>query len=268
MRTTHKHGVEPSLTAGEREKVRGRFTRSKVRLLSLGTTCEFHSADAKVRREHVEEAGRFIDLAHDLGCWGIKVRPNGFPEGVPERVTLQRIGESLRECGELGERKGVEIWVEVHGRGTRMPANIRTMMEACGHPWVGVCWNSNATDVVNGSVKDSFELLRPYIKNCHITELVSGYPYREFFPPAQEVGLRPLHAVRGRPGKQGARPLPAILPGAVERTPARLNSNHPRIFDRLLAWQTKDKHFCLSSRRRRFAPVTTIPVAHPARTEV
>ena len=99
LRTTHKHGVEPSLSTEERAKVRDRFLRSKVRLLSLGTTCEFHSADAKVRRENIDEAARFVELAHDLGCWGIKVRPNGFPEGVPERVTLQRIGESLRECG-------------------------------------------------------------------------------------------------------------------------------------------------------------------------
>ena len=181
LRTTHKHGVEPSLNAAERQKVQRRFSRSKVRLLSLGTSCEFQSPDAKVRRDNLEEAGRYIDLAHDLGCWGIKVRPNGFPEGVPERVTLQRIGESLRECGELGERKGVEIWVEVHGQGTRMPANMRAIMTACSHPSVGVCWNSNATDVVNGSIQQSFDLLAPYIKNCHITDLVSSYPYREFF---------------------------------------------------------------------------------------
>jgi len=30
---------------------------------------------------------------------------------------------------------------------------------------VGVCWNSNPTDVVDGSVKASFELLRPWIRN-------------------------------------------------------------------------------------------------------
>jgi hypothetical protein len=45
-----------------------------------------------------------------------------------------------------------------------------------------VCWNSNPTDVVNGSVKQSFDLLRPWIKNCHITELPNPqYPYRELF---------------------------------------------------------------------------------------
>ena len=188
LRTTHKHGVEPTLSPAERTRVRRRFEKSKVRLLSLGTACEFHSADASVRRANIAECRRFVELAHDLGCWGVKVRPNGFPDGVPQQVTLQRIADSLRECGEIGEGRGVEIWVEVHGRGTKQLPHMRTMMDLCGHPWVGVCWNSNPTDVVAGSVKAGFELLRPFIKNVHITELVSGYPYREFFGLLKKSG--------------------------------------------------------------------------------
>src|SRR5258708_32901498 len=45
LRTGHKHGVEPSTGAEERARVRERFARSKVRLLSYGTTCEFQSPD-------------------------------------------------------------------------------------------------------------------------------------------------------------------------------------------------------------------------------
>ncbi len=181
LRTTHAHGVEPSLSQPEREKVRDRFMQSKVRLLSLGTTCEYHSPDPAAVRRNIEEAERFVDLAHDLGCWGIKVRPNGLPEGVPERVTLQQIGKALRECGEIGERKGVEIWVEVHGRGTQDPARMRAIMDACSHSNVGVCWNSNPGEAVNGSIKEPFELLRPFIKNVHINDLAGDYPYRELF---------------------------------------------------------------------------------------
>ena len=44
---------------------------------------------------------------------------------------------------------------------------------------MGICWNSNPTDVANGSVKQSFELLKRWIRNCHIVELHSNYPYRE-----------------------------------------------------------------------------------------
>ena len=54
-------------------------------------------------------------------------------------------------------------------------------MKATRHEQVGLCWNSNPTDLVNGSIKPSFQLLRPWIKNVHINELAGPYPYRELF---------------------------------------------------------------------------------------
>jgi len=182
LRTGHKHGVEPSLSAEERSKVRARFEKTSVRLLSYGTTCEFHAADPAVRRKNVEEGKTFIDLAHDTGAWGIKVRPNGFPKDVPREETIRNIGGCLRELGQYGEGKGVEVWLEVHGSETQVPPVCAAIMKAAAHSSVGLCWNSNPTDVVNGSVKQSFELLRPWIRNCHITELSNEkYPWRELF---------------------------------------------------------------------------------------
>ncbi len=188
LRTTHAHGVEPSISKAQREKVRERFARSKVRLLSLGTACAYDSPDPAVRRENIEETRRFVELAHDLGCWGIKVRPNRLHKEVPERVTLQRIGEALRECGDIGGKYGVEIWVEVHGRGTSDPARMRAIMDICSHPNVGVCWNSNPPEAIDGSIRQPFELLAPFIKNVHINVLAGAYPYREFFRLLRESG--------------------------------------------------------------------------------
>src|SRR5690242_7050577 len=54
LRTGHKHGVEPSLGAAERTRVRERFQRSKVKLLSYGTTCEFQSPDTAERRKQID----------------------------------------------------------------------------------------------------------------------------------------------------------------------------------------------------------------------
>jgi sugar phosphate isomerase/epimerase len=45
LRTTHAHGVEPSLPAERRKEVRKRFEDAGVVLWGLGTTCEFHSPD-------------------------------------------------------------------------------------------------------------------------------------------------------------------------------------------------------------------------------
>ncbi|MFN0170431.1 MAG: sugar phosphate isomerase/epimerase family protein [Bryobacteraceae bacterium] len=188
LRTSHKHGVEPTLTKEERERVKARFQRSKVKLLSYGTTCEFHSPDPAVRAKNVETGKQFIDLAHDTGAWGIKVRPNGLPKEVPAESTIRNIGASLRELGEYGGRMGVEIWLEVHGRDTQNPPVCAEIMKATRHPQVGLCWNSNPPDVVNGSVKQSFDLLRPYIKNVHINELAGPYPYRELFALLRSSG--------------------------------------------------------------------------------
>jgi sugar phosphate isomerase/epimerase len=181
LRTSHKHGVEPSLGVAERRAVIAKFQASKVRLLSYGTTCEFHSPDPAVRRKNIDEAIRFIDLAHDTGALAIKVRPNGFPKELSQERTIANIGESLSEVGKEGAKKGVEIWMEVHGSGTQNPPASAAIMRAARHDNVGVCWNSNPTDVVNGSVRQSFELLRPWIRNCHINELTSAYPWRELF---------------------------------------------------------------------------------------
>jgi sugar phosphate isomerase/epimerase len=181
LRTTHAHRVELALPPAERQAIQQRFQRSKVRLLSFGTTCEFHSTDPAVVERNIAEARQWVDLAHDTGAWAVKVRPNGLPKDVPAEKTLAQIGQSLRQLGEYGAGKGVEIWLEVHGSQTQLPPNAAAIMRAAKHEQVGLCWNSNPTDVVNGSIEASFELLKPWIRNVHINELTSGYPYRDLF---------------------------------------------------------------------------------------
>ncbi|MDW8105822.1 MAG: sugar phosphate isomerase/epimerase family protein, partial [Armatimonadota bacterium] len=188
LRTTHAHGVEPDLSPARRKEVRQQFEDAGIVLWGLGTVCEFHSPDPAVVRQNIETCKRFCELARDVGAKGVKVRPNDLPEGIPPEKTLEQIGKALIECGQAGADNGVEIWLEVHGRGTQEPPNIARIMQHCGHPSVGITWNSNATDVKNGSVRESFELLKRYILSCHITELTNSYPWRELFALLKSIG--------------------------------------------------------------------------------
>ena len=190
LRTAHKHGVEPSIGPDERAKVRERFQRSKVRLLSFGTECEFESPDAGERKKQVESGKAFVDLAHDTGALAVKVRPNGLPQNVPLDTTIANISGGLRELAEYGQSKGVEIWMEVHGSGTALPKNAAAILTSANHKNLGACWNSNPSDVKDGSVKEAFGLLGPFIRNCHITDLYSSYPWREFFGLLRESGYK------------------------------------------------------------------------------
>ena len=188
LRTTHAHGVEPDLSAAKRADVRKQFADSGVVFWGCGTVCEFHSPDASQVRRNIETCKQFIDLVADLGGKGVKVRPNALPKEVPVEKTLAQIGQALRECGKAAANCGVEIWLEVHGSGTSHPPHVRTIMEHCGLENVGITWNSNPTDVKNGSVKEYFELLRPWLKSCHINELYSSYPWRELFTLLRQCG--------------------------------------------------------------------------------
>jgi sugar phosphate isomerase/epimerase len=185
LRTTHKHGVEPTLGKSERADIKKQFADSGVVCWGAGTTCEFHAAEAATVQKNIETCKQFIELVADIGGKGVKVRPNGFPKGVPQEKTLEQIGKALIPCGEAAEAAGVEICVEVHGSGTSHPPHVKTMMEHCGHKSVGVTWNSNGTDVKNGSIAEHFQMLRPWIFSSHINNLWNDpagvYPYRELF---------------------------------------------------------------------------------------
>jgi sugar phosphate isomerase/epimerase len=190
LRTTHKHEVEPSITSSRRSEVKKRFADSRVRLVSLGTTCEYQSPDAAVVEKNIEETRRWCELAQDLGCLGVKVRPNGFPRDVPHEQILDQIGRALAKCGDAARDHGVEIWMEVHGEGTQIPSHAHQILTVANHPSVGACWNSNPTDVENGSVQKGFELLKPWIRSCHINNLDNrAYPWHELFTLLRSINF-------------------------------------------------------------------------------
>lgn len=192
LRTTHKHSVEPRLSKDQRKEVRQRFADAGIAIWGCGTICEFHSPDPAIVNKNIETCKLFVDLVADLGGKGVKVRPNGLPREVPPEKTLEQIGKALIPCGKAGADAGVEIWVEVHGGGTSLPENVKTFMNHCGHPNVGLTWNSNGTDVADGSVAAAFKLLSPWVRSCHINDLwrdqIGAYPYRELFRLLRGIG--------------------------------------------------------------------------------
>lgn len=208
LRTTHGHKVEPTLSADERREVRKRIEGSGVRLWGFGSVCEFHAPDPAVVKKHVDDCAAFCKLAADLGAKGVKVRPNAFPKEVEPAKTLEQIGRALKDCGKVAADHGVEVWVEVHGHGTQEPQNMRAMMDHCGHPNVGICWNSNPTDVKDGSIKEAFELLKKDIKSVHINELWNPYPWKELFASLAAINYDrvTLMEVAGVPEVEGKDP--------------------------------------------------------------
>jgi sugar phosphate isomerase/epimerase len=181
LRTTHKHGVEPSLDDAQRREVAKRFSDSQVELVGLGTVCDYHSPDPEVLRKQIEETKNFIRLCHDVGGSGVKVRPNGLPAGVPVEKTIEQIGRALGTVADYGAGYGVEIRLEIHGRGTSEIANIRKIMDVSKHPGSKLCWNCNAEDLAGAGLAANFNSVKERLGTVHIHDLISSYPWRELF---------------------------------------------------------------------------------------
>jgi sugar phosphate isomerase/epimerase len=182
LRTTHAHKVEVNLSKHERDDVRKRFEDSPVELAGLGSAFEYHAADPAVVRKNIDETKEYVRLAHDVGSPGVKVRPNGVPKGGDLDATLRQIGRALHEIGEDAADFGVAIRVEVHGSVTSELPNFAKIMQYADHPNVYTCWNSNPSDVKNGSIKENFALVAPKVHEVHLRDLTDeAYPWRELF---------------------------------------------------------------------------------------
>jgi sugar phosphate isomerase/epimerase len=182
LRTSHAHKVEVNLTKAEREAVRIRFEDSPVQLAGLGSAFEYQSADPAVVRQNIEGTKEYIRLAHDVGSPGVKVRPNGVPKSADLDATLRQIGRALHELGDYATGFGVEIRVEVHGSVTSDLDNFAKIMKYADHQNVYTCWNSNPSDVKNGSIKGTFALVAPKVHEVHLRDLTDeAYPWRMLF---------------------------------------------------------------------------------------
>ena len=132
----------------------------------------------------------YAQLAHDVGCDGIKVRPNGVQvdKGIPLEQTLRQIGEALHECGAAARDFGIEIRVEVHGRETSRLPNMKKIMDYADSNNVFVCWNSGEPDLLDGGFDANFDLVRDNIRFVHLRDLYVDYPFRRLFQRLHGIG--------------------------------------------------------------------------------
>ncbi len=178
LRTTHRHGVEPSLGEREREDVRKRFEDSSVELVGLGSNERFDHVDPDALAKAIEATQAFVRLSHDVGGSGVKVKPDRFHDDVPRERTIAQIGKALHTLGEYADGFGQEIRLEVHGGCAELPV-IRAILDAADHDRVKVCWNSNKEDLAGKGLEHNFELVRAdFGRTLHVHELHDrGYPY-------------------------------------------------------------------------------------------
>lgn len=181
LRTEHKHGVEPSLSRQQRQEVKKRFADSPVTFVGLGTNQCFDSPMADQVERSIEGAKAFLQLSHDCGGSGVKVKPNDFHRDVPHEKTIEQIGQSLKVLGRCAADLDQQVRLEVHGDCRELPV-IKQIMDVADHSSVRVCWNCNADmDLAGDGLEHNFNLVKARLgATTHVHELDGDrYPFQQ-----------------------------------------------------------------------------------------
>ncbi|MEN8192376.1 MAG: sugar phosphate isomerase/epimerase family protein [Bacteroidota bacterium] len=183
LRTEHAHGVETSLSAKERLEVKKRFKDSPVTCLGYGSNFEYHSPDPDEVKKNIEGTKEYIKLCKDIGATGIKVKPNGMPEGIPEEQTIAQIAKSFNEVGKYASDMGQLIRVEVHGKVTEQIPYMKRIFDQVTEDSVKICWNCNEQDLWEPGLEANFNSVKKWFGDTvHIREMnVGDYPYQQLF---------------------------------------------------------------------------------------
>ncbi|MCB1063754.1 MAG: sugar phosphate isomerase/epimerase [Verrucomicrobiae bacterium] len=194
LRSTHAHGVEPELSKTERDEVRRRFADSSVTCVGPGSDERFDSPDPEKLRAAIERTKAFLQLSHDIGSSGVKVKPDRFWPDVPEEKTIAQIAASLREVADFAKNLGQQVRLEVHGQ-LAAPTTIVEVMKACDHPQARLCWNCNPQDLETGEgFESNLRLALPWFGDTvHVHELDGSwkpYPYDQLFRTLKESGYK------------------------------------------------------------------------------
>jgi sugar phosphate isomerase/epimerase len=92
--------------------------------------------------------------------------------------------------GEFGKDYGQVIRLEVHGPESSLVPNIRRIMEVADHPGVGVCWNSNQSDLEGEGFDANFQALQAKIFSVHMRDLyLEEYPFRKLLTGLNSTGF-------------------------------------------------------------------------------
>lgn len=195
----HAHGVELNLSPTQRREVRDRVAASGVAICGLSSGCRYDTLDAQELRNQIDRTKALLQLAADVGASGLKVFGNNFheDEGVSRDETMRQIASALRECAEFAagltlastsaESSAVSsvepmvgVRFEMHGDLNPWPHSVR-LMELTGHPSVSLIYNCDPRDVVSGSIENTLEHIRPWLRHVHLHDLSDPFPYRELF---------------------------------------------------------------------------------------
>ncbi len=147
-----------------------RMKAKNLRFVNLGSSCNLHIAEPVKRKENIDEAKRFIDLAQQIHCPYIRVFPNNFPKEQSKQATIDLIAKGLQELGDYAKGKNVTVLMETHGE-VVYADDLVNIMQLANHPQTGLIWDvANMWTITKEPPAAVYSKIKKYIHHTHIKD--------------------------------------------------------------------------------------------------
>ncbi len=174
----NKHGVELETSKEARKVIKEKLEDAYLEAIGVGTSCRFEYSEEKLRRQNIDTAKRYVELAADMEAPRIRVFGNNFEKNADKEQTIKWVSEALAELNEFSEPYKVDVLLEMHGDFNFWKYAIKAV-EYSEVPGLGLIYNCSQKDKVGESVKSTYSHIKHLIRHVHMHSLLKPYPHKE-----------------------------------------------------------------------------------------
>jgi sugar phosphate isomerase/epimerase len=142
-----------------------------LKIVDLGSSAQLHHVDQGIRKNNLDNAKKFIDLAEELNCPYIRVFPDMLPKTQEREATIDLIINGLNELADYAKGSNVSVLLESHGDGVESDELLH-IMQSTESPHTGMVWDiCNMWYVTKEPPAFVYNRLKKYIKHTHFKDL-------------------------------------------------------------------------------------------------
>lgn len=177
-----------------------------VSIHGTGVRNDFAVADPAARAEALQHVKEWIEVAHKLGASVLRVfSGRAVPQGHSFDEALAWMVPLLKECAELGKRRGVVLGLQNHDDFLKTAAETIRLVQAVDSEWFGLVLDIGS--LRQGDPYEEIARLVPYAVSWQVKESV-WYGKKE-----TPVDLPRLKAIIDKGGYRGYLPIETLGPG-------------------------------------------------------
>jgi sugar phosphate isomerase/epimerase len=194
----------PELAPARLAEAKQQLADRNLTVVCLGSSARMHETDPATRAAQLDEARRYIDLAHALGAPYVRVFGDRYAPGVPRETVRAHIAATLREVGERARDQGVTVLIESHGDFTDSPS-LLDILQRADSPAVALLWDAHHTHVSGREgPAETVRQLGRWIRHTHLKDSIPvGTERRYVLTGTGEVPVRQQVEALAQTGYRG-----------------------------------------------------------------